>query len=225
MQKSIARPHKGQMSEAFITAVFLSMSGGLQDAYTYLCRGGVFANAQTGNIVLLSASLFSGTWSKAPHYIVPLCFFVLGVWAAETIRQRFGAMRHLHWRQLVVAAELALLLAVGFLPVRWNLLANAVVSFACAMQVQAFRKVDGCGYASTMCIGNLRSGMEALCAWQRTKERPALGKALRYFGIILLFAVGAGVGSVAVKYLAGRAIWLSCVLLAVSFGLMFVNEA
>ncbi|MFR8333575.1 MAG: YoaK family protein [Oscillospiraceae bacterium] len=45
--------HRGQMSESFLTAVFLSLSGGLQDAYTYLFRGKVFANAQTGNIVLL----------------------------------------------------------------------------------------------------------------------------------------------------------------------------
>ena len=27
--------HHGQMSESFLTAVFLSLSGGLQDAYTY----------------------------------------------------------------------------------------------------------------------------------------------------------------------------------------------
>ena len=46
------KPH-GQMSEAFITALFLSVSGGLQDVYTYLYRGKVFANAQTGNIVLM----------------------------------------------------------------------------------------------------------------------------------------------------------------------------
>ena len=37
--------HHGQMSESFLTAVFLSLSGGLQDAYTYLFRGKVFANA------------------------------------------------------------------------------------------------------------------------------------------------------------------------------------
>ena len=46
--------HHGQMSESFLTAVFLSLSGGLQDAYTYLFRGKVFANAQTGNIVLMA---------------------------------------------------------------------------------------------------------------------------------------------------------------------------
>ena len=49
------KPH-GQMSEAFITALFLSVSGGLQDVYTYLYRGKVFANAQTGNIEIGRAS-------------------------------------------------------------------------------------------------------------------------------------------------------------------------
>ena len=49
-------PHR-QMSESFITAAFLSVSGGLQDAYTYIFRGKVFANAQTGNIVLLGQNL------------------------------------------------------------------------------------------------------------------------------------------------------------------------
>ena len=56
--------HHGQMSESFLTAVFLSLSGGLQDAYTYLFRGKVFANAQTGNIVLLSANIMDGRWDK-----------------------------------------------------------------------------------------------------------------------------------------------------------------
>ena len=59
--------HRGQMSESFLTAVFLSLSGGLQDAYTYLFRGKVFANAQTGNIVLLSSNLMDGNWERVLH--------------------------------------------------------------------------------------------------------------------------------------------------------------
>ena len=45
------------MSEAFRNSVFLTLSGGFQDAYTYIGRGKVFANAQTGNIVLLATNL------------------------------------------------------------------------------------------------------------------------------------------------------------------------
>ena len=43
-----AKRIRGQMSDSMLTAVFIILSGGLQDSYTYLCRGKVFANAQTG---------------------------------------------------------------------------------------------------------------------------------------------------------------------------------
>ena len=43
----------GQMSDTFHAAVFVTLSGGFQDAYTYICRAQVFANAQTGNIAAL----------------------------------------------------------------------------------------------------------------------------------------------------------------------------
>ena len=216
--------HHGQMSESFLTAVFLSLSGGLQDAYTYLFRGKVFANAQTGNIVLLSANIMDGRWDKVLHYLVPLCAFALGVLVAEKMREQFQAMQRLHWRQLVVLGEVLLLFAVGFLPQSQNLLANAIVSFSCAMQVQAFRKVNGYAFASTMCIGNLRSGMDSLCAWLVGGNTKAFGKARHYFAIIFLFALGAGLGSLALAPMGSRAIWLSCLLLFISFCLMFLKE-
>ena len=219
----LGRP-RGQMSESMLTAAFIILSGGLQDAYTYRFRGKVFANAQTGNIVLLITNIMDGRWDKVLHYLVPLCAFALGVLAAEKMREHFQAMQRLHWRQLVVLGEVLLLFAVGILPQSQNLLANAIVSFSCAMQVQAFRKVNGYAFASTMCIGDLRSGVEALCIWRKTHEPQARDRMLRYFGIILLFAIGAGIGSRSTALLGGRAIWFCCGFLLVSFALMFIRE-
>lgn len=216
--------HHGQMSESFLTAVFLSLSGGLQDAYTYLFRGKVFANAQTGNIVLLSSNIMDGQWDRVLHYLVPLCAFALGVLVAEKMRESFCNMQRLHWRQLVVLGEGLLLFLVGFLPQEQNLLANAIVSFACAMQVQAFRKVHGYPFASTMCIGNLRSGMDALVAFGHTHDKSALWKSLHYFAIIFIFALGAGIGTQCVGIFGERTIWLSCALLLVSLCFMFIKE-
>ncbi len=214
----------GQMSEAFLTAALLSASGGLQDAYTYIARGQVFANAQTGNIVLLSQNIFLGQWGRAAHYLVPLLAFGLGVAAAEGIRWRFQKARRVHWRQLVLLVEILLLLVVGFFPAQWNVPANAMVSFSCAMQVQAFRKVDGYAFASTMCIGNLRSGVESLMAGGRTGDRKLLWKAGRYFAVILLFALGAGAGGLCIGRLGLRTIWASCILLVLGFLVMFIRE-
>jgi len=129
-----------------------------------------------------------------------------------------------HWRQLIILAEIVLLFFVGFLPREVNTFANALVSFVCAMQVQTFRKVRGHAYASTMCIGNMRSGTEALCVYFHTHDREVLKKALTYFGVIGIFAVGAGLGSVLTARFAEKGIWVSCLLLAVSFLMMFVRE-
>ena len=216
--------HHGQMSEAFRTVMFLSASGGLQDAYTYIGRGKVFANAQTGNIVLMSQAAFDGDLARVLHYLVPLLSFALGVAVAEAIHIRYREAKRLHWRQLVLVVEILLLFGVGFLPNTLDLAANALVSFACAMQVQAFRKVHSYPFASTMCIGNMRSGTDALCAYFHTHDREVLHKALTYFGVIGLFALGAGCGALLTKYFAERGIWVSCALLTVSFLIMFVRE-
>ena len=212
------------MSESMLTAAFVVLSGGLQDAYTYLCRGQVFANAQTGNIVLFSAYLFEGAWDHCLRYLIPVLSFMAGIFAAECIHRRFKHMEKVHWRQLIVLAEMAVLFAVGFMPQPLNTLANALVSFSCAMQVQAFRKVNGYAFASTMCIGDLRSGVEAFCIWRKSHEPHAKDRMVRYFGIIFLFALGAGLGSKSAAQLGGRAIWLSCCFLLVSFTLMFIRE-
>ena len=206
-------------AERLFPVALLTLSGGLQDAYTYLRRGKVFANAQTGNIVLLGQSLFDGDWGRAARYLLPVLAFALGVAAAEAIR-----VRRPRWQRRVLLWEILLLFLVGFIPHSLDQLANALVSFSCAMQVQAFRKVEGFVFASTMCIGNLRSGMESLCAFLRTGDHQERRKARLDFFLIFLFALGAEAGSLAAELLDLPAIWLSCVLLAVGFWPMSRSE-
>lgn len=213
-----------QTSETFLLSAVLALSGGFQDAYTYNVRDEVFSNAQTGNIVLMSQHLMEGDWMTALHYLFPLLAFALGVFVAEQIGHRYKTSTRLHWRQIVVAIEFVLLLLVGFIPTQYNIIATALVSFACSMQVQTFRKVHGYGYASTMCIGNLRSGMESLVVCFHLHDKKALYKALHYFGVILLFAIGAGLGAQGVAVFGNRTIWFSCALLLVSLCFMFIQD-
>lgn len=212
-----------QMSDAYITALLLTVSGGFQDAYTYCFRGQVFANAQTGNIVLLSANLLYGQWARVLHYLIPLTAFVLGTCAAELIRMRFKEAKKLHWRQTVLLLEILTLFIVGFIPS--DNLANAMVSFVSAIQVQSFRKMHGKSYASTMCIGNLRSGTELICSYFRTHEKKLLESALRYGGVLLCFALGAGLGSVSAVNFGAKAIFISCGILALAFLLLFLTPS
>ena len=203
-----------QTSESFRLSAILSFSGGLQDAYTYNVRGNVFANAQTGNVVLMSQNFMMGNWSSGIRYMLPLLSFAAGVFITERIEYRYKSSKGVHWRQLILLIEIVLLGVVGLMPTNVNIAANMLVSFACAMQVQAFRKVHGFGYASTMCIGNLRSGTESLSQFLRSRDKAALNKALHFFGIILFFAVGAGAGGILSNILHLKTIWLSLLLLA-----------
>ena len=68
-----------QMSESLFLAALLAVVGGFLDAYSYLLRGGVFANAQTGNIVLLGVYLQRGNFNMVIHYLVPIAAFAVGV--------------------------------------------------------------------------------------------------------------------------------------------------
>ena len=212
-----------QTSESFRLSAVLSFSGGLQDAYTYNIRDGVFANAQTGNVVLMSQNFMLGDWHNGLHYMLPLLSFATGIFLAERVEHRFKSIRKLHWRQIILLFEIFILALVGFLPKEINMLANILVSFACAMQVQTFRTVHGYGYASTMCIGNLRSGTVSLSNYLRTGDRASLNKALHFFGIILVFALGAGLGGVLSRAYGIRTIWISSVLLAIVI-VMMVKE-
>lgn len=218
----------GQMSESMRLGALLAVAGGFFDAYTYLCRGGVFANAQTGNIVLLGLELAEREWLRALAYLAPILAFALGVVVAEVVKQRGKARQAggagMHWRQVIVLAEFVLLAVAAFLPQRMDMAVNILISFVCAMQVEAFRKVRGSAFATTMCTGNLRSGTEQLVIWRQTGDANAARKARHYYCIILFFILGAALGAVCTDTLGERALLITCVPLLAVFGIMFIRE-
>lgn len=211
---------KRQMSESFLLCGILALSGGFQDAYTYYTRDEVFSNAQTGNVVLMSQHIMSGEWKRGLYYLVPLLAFMVGIIVAEQIQAKYKESDRFHWRQLVILLEIITLSLVGIIPYKYNMIATMLVSFSCSMQVQAFRKVNGYGYASTMCIGNLRSGTEALSVYIREHNREQIRKFAYYFGIILVFAIGAGMGGILSLRFGIHTIWITNLFLATVFFLM-----
>lgn len=213
-----------QISESWGLALLLAVSGGLMDAYTYIFRGGVFANAQTGNILLLGVNLAEGSYFKALQYLFPVMAFALGIVLAEVVRRICAGGAFLHWRQYTVLLECIVLFLVGFFPVRHNMAANALVSFTCGIQVESFRKVQGNAAATTMCIGNLRSGLQAFCDFLFTGKKKHFSKSVIYFCIIIAFILGAVLGNVLIGLWAERTVWGCCILLLFAFLFMFIGE-
>lgn len=211
-----------QTSESIELAVLLALSGGLMDAYSYLGRGHVFANAQTGNLLLLGVNISAGQWDLIVRYAAPVVSFAAGIAAAQLMRHKMS--ERLHWRQGVVLMEVLLLAVVSAIAPEFNLVANSLTSLACGMQVQAFRKLHGRAFATTMCIGNLRSGTHALVDYFEGRSPRQLRSALLYYGIICCFVLGAVAGKWALELWGLAAIRVSCVLLALAFIVMFSDR-
>ena len=202
-------------SEAYSVAAILSLTGGFLDAYTYVSRDGVFANAQTGNFARLAISLANGELWLVLRYVIPIMSFVAGVSAAMWIRRHTPGIKALRWQHWCLLLEILLLATVSLIPGGriFNIAANIMVSFTCAVQAETFRKVLGTPFSSTMCTGNLRNATEYLNQFLQAKEASLLRKSIQYFGIDILFVIGAVIGTWMTKAFHIRATFFCCVLL------------
>lgn len=213
-----------QIEQSILFSLLLSFSGGFQDSYTYLMRDNVFANAQTGNIVLASTCLLTGEWQRLFRYIFPIVAFVVGILLVELICYYNTKFKLINWKQFVLLFECIIMVCVGFIPQEYNIIATIVISLSCAMQVQTFQKVGEHSYASTMCIGNLRNGAVHLSTFFKKRERAFALSSLKYLAILITFGLGAGVCSTLTSLFLEKTIWICGVILAICFILLFKKD-
>ena len=211
-----------QVSESIELGIILALVGGFMDVYSYVGRNGVFANAQTGNILLVGVHLSEGDPSLAMRYLLPVLCFSVGIMVSDLVHERFASV--MHWRQLTVLTEALILLGVGLLPPEHNMLANGLTSLACGMQVESFRKIHGRGIATTMCIGNLRSALQNVDDYIITHQRGFLMNGVLYFGVIAMFVCGAVLGNWCLERFGLSAIGICSLLLLAAFFMMFTDR-
>lgn len=181
-----------------VTGAALAVVGGFLDAYTYVAHEGVFANAQTGNVVFVAIDAARGDWAHALRFLPIIGAFLLGLVAAEWLaahRHRPGLSDP---TRAVLGAEILVLLAVAALPASVpHLATTTAVAFVAALQVTTFRLVRETSYSTTMTTGNLRTLVTAAYEWLSGYDRTQRAVALRLTVIVLAFAGGAGIGALA----------------------------
>lgn len=210
-----------QESDTIHLGIILAISGGFMDAYSYLCRDHVFANAQTGNMILFGVNLMERNFPSALRYLCPMLAFTLGIVLSNIVRHKCSPDFFLHWRQITVLMEILILSLVAYIPQNNNLYANSLISMACGIQVECFRKMHNYPIATTMCIGNLRSGTQSLCDYFLKHDKYGLKKTLLYYGIIFNFILGAVLGSFVIKFVYEKSILLCSFMLLIVFFMMF----
>ena len=219
------RPDKTPISESVPFCMLLAIVGGFLDAYTFVGRGGVFCNAQTGNIVLLGVYAATGQWQSALNHIPPILAFVIGVFLAEAIKRNQLPVRYLDWKRIILMIETIVLFLIGFIPSSApNVIVTATVSLVASIQVSSFRKLVDSQFNTTMSTGNLRSASQALFLAITQKDTDAAIRSIRYFMVILSFLSGALIGGIITSHIGIKAVWCTIILLIAAVILVEMQE-
>lgn len=179
-------------------AAALAAVGGFLDAYTFIADGGVFANAQTGNVVLFGVEAAHGGWSQAVRHVPPVVAFVVGVATVELLA-RLRSRRGLHRpTRLILVVEMITFSIVAVLPSATpEAVSTVLIAWAATLQVATFRTVGAVTYNTTFTTGNLRSLVAEAAAWFGEHDRRAGRRAAVLSAVIASFAGGAVIGALA----------------------------
>jgi uncharacterized membrane protein YoaK (UPF0700 family) len=190
--------------------------GGALDAFTYLGHGHVFANAMTGNVVLLGLNAVQGDWRRSLYHLLPILSFFLGVSTAKAINLRLVFNRIGNPDLAALNLEITIFAILGCLPASApNLLITISVAFAASLQTATFRTVEGQSYNSTFTTGNLLTLSEDAFVWLVRKRPAALRRPAQVFAIVCgAFLLGVLAGGLMTPHLYNKTLWpICCVLL------------
>ncbi|HIU66344.1 MAG TPA: DUF1275 domain-containing protein [Candidatus Caccomorpha excrementavium] len=203
----------------------LMLAGGALGAFTYMARGNVFCNAQTGNILLLGLALGDGEWRRAAYLLIPITAYGLGAAVSEFLPVPVKKAGKLRWDTLLIGFELLVTVLLGFVPEEAPYqISQVAVNFICSMQYNTFRQAEGIPMATTFCTNHLRQAGVWLVKGLRKKDRTYLKRFLQHGRMIVLFVAGAAAGAVLCRYVQGRAVWgASVVYLIVFLDLLYAD--
>jgi len=212
-------------SESVELGILLAIVGGFLDAYTFVGRGGVFANAQTGNVVLMGIEAAAGEWGKAVLYAVPVLAFIVGVVVAEIIKKPSMRLLIPDTERAVLILEIAVLFIIGFIPYTSpNMIVTVAISFVAAIQFSVFRKLVGSPYNTIAITGNLRSATQEAYIAVTRKDYKSAFQAVRFSMINLSFLAGAILGGLLTSFIGVKAVWIAVIILICSVILFSTDD-
>ena len=185
--------HGAQRVSALTASAIATAAGGVMDAWVFMADG-VFATAQSGNVVLMGIALARGDLGRAATHLPSLLAFIAGLlasrWAGEltSAEARTRATVRLGAECLMLVA---LALAAPRLPGR---VVTACVGFIAAVQITSLSHIGSWSFNTGMMTGNLRSGATALvrATTGSNEEWPHAGAMLM---LCVTFAIGVTVGA------------------------------
>ena len=210
----LAYARAARRSSLLASSVLLATTGGFLDGFTYVGHGHVFANAMTGNVVLLGINCIFGSWQTGFRHLPPILAFLVGTSAARFLTLSF--------------CQLA---AFVSRPSRFS--SSRSRASSCSRSCRQRRAIFG---------SRLRSRSSHRCRWRRfvtstdaatirpsppaTCARSAKARSTgssrdaprpprAFAAICVAFLVGASSGGLATTHLGNHALWITVALLIV----------
>ena len=214
-------------SESVRLGVLLAIVGGFLDAYTFICRGGVFANAQTGNIVLFGVEATKGNFRQAFMAFLPILAFIIGILVTEKIKDfKFPSSTSVTYSdRIILLIEILVLFVIGFIPTTVpNAFVTIPISFVSSVQIASFAKLVDSPYSTTMCTGNLRFASQSAYTAFVKKDSNSATKTVRYAMVIVSFIIGCCFSGILTSQFGVKSIWFAVIVLILSFSLFSIDE-
>ena len=199
----------GLFERDYLTSLGFVSVGGFLEVYTFVTRGGIFANAQTGNIARMGIFLAQGKPLLVLRFLVSI--------RLKALLPRCPRFP-LSYGQIITITEILLISVIGFIPLGvMDVTATVLVSFVCAIQVSSFRHFGNNAFSSTMCTGNLRQATEELSKYRELGDKKHFSNAVGYFVIDIVFCLFSAVGVWITQLFSEHAVWFTLLPLSILF--------
>ncbi len=199
---------------AEVGACILTAAGGMMDGWVYLAHGHLFANAQTGNVVLLALSVAAGRLGDAAHFVPSIAAFVAGLFVSR-LAATWLKSRRLNSRTIRLGAECVILLGLGL----WahslsDTVVTASVGFIAALQITSLSHIGRSSFNTGMTTGNLTSAVSATVAAWLDGSAADRARAAALWSMCVAFLLGALLSGLCTHRFGDRTVFLIAALVA-----------
>lgn len=189
----------------------LILVAGFWGAFTYLIRGNVFCNAQTGNVVLMGLALGQGEWMQGFYYIIPISAYMLGAFVSELFPNPIKHRLSIRWDTLLILIEIVVIFVLGCIPDSAPVqISQIAINFIASMQYNTFRQAEGFPVSTTFATNHIRQigiGLANEVRHHRTGDKSHRPKLWIHIKMLIFFALGAVIGTIFSSHWGGRGIW------------------
>ncbi len=180
-------------------------------AYSYILKGGVFANAETANCLQLGYNLALGNIAKVGLLFGLIITYLIGSFISEVFLEYFKDHNFtLSWQAIATYFSVLLLLIVGLLPPSApDVYTHIIITYTSATLYNTFRKSGGLAMSTVFCTAHLReAGVNAAKAVVSKDKKHAIASA-KHCLMVFSFILGSFVSALVISALLERAIFIN----------------